>query len=362
MNIDAGCTVTRTTMHGGRREGVEMLEVDNGRLRLALLPQRGMGIWKAWLGDVELGWHSPVHGPVHPAYVSLHDPSGEGWLEGFDELLCRCGLVSNGAPDFDAQGRLLHPLHGRIANLPAEHVDIDRDPETGRIAICGVVYETRFHHQKLRLRSTLSTRPDEAGFDVHDEVTNLSAEAASVQMLYHYNLGTPLLGAGASVVAPIRELVPRDERAAAGIQQWHCYGPPCAGFAEQVYFADLFADAGGGTLALLKNAESNFAASVRFNQRQLPCFVIWKNTVDLCDGYVTGIEPSTNFPNPRSFEADHGRVVSLAPGQSVSFDLRFDFHEDAGRIRAVESEIESLRSGRLPFVHPNPRLDWCARA
>ena len=27
-----------------------------------------------------------------------------GWLEGFDELMCRCGLESNGAPDLAANG------------------------------------------------------------------------------------------------------------------------------------------------------------------------------------------------------------------------------------------------------------------
>ena len=50
---------------------------------------------------MELGWKSPVHGPVHPNFVPLNEPSGLGWLDGFDELFVRCGLESNGAPDFD---------------------------------------------------------------------------------------------------------------------------------------------------------------------------------------------------------------------------------------------------------------------
>ena len=85
-------------LQGGLSDGVDWLEVDNGRLRTVLLPTRGMGIWKAWLGDWEIGWKSPVRGPVHPKYVPIADPSGLGWLDGFDELLCRCGLSSNGAP------------------------------------------------------------------------------------------------------------------------------------------------------------------------------------------------------------------------------------------------------------------------
>ena len=47
--------------------------------------------------------------PVHPAFVPIAEPSGVGWLSGFDELMCRCGLESNGAPDFDERGQLAFP-------------------------------------------------------------------------------------------------------------------------------------------------------------------------------------------------------------------------------------------------------------
>ena len=39
---------------------------------------------------------------MHPRWVPLSEPSGIGWLDGFDELVARCGLFSHGAPDFDA--------------------------------------------------------------------------------------------------------------------------------------------------------------------------------------------------------------------------------------------------------------------
>lgn len=353
------CQVSKTILSSGRSAGVELIEVDNGRLKLALLPQRGMGVWKAWLGDTEFGWKSPVCGPVHPALVPVFDPSGLGWLEGFDELLCRCGLVSNGAPDFDDRGVLQFPLHGRIANLPADTVDIAHDQSTGAVSVTGVVHETRFHFQKLRLRSTLSVRPGEAAFHIHDEVTNLSAEPTSVQLMYHYNLGTPLLGPGASVVAPVRVLVPRDERSAQGIAHWQSYGEPSAAYSEQVYYTDLHADENGQTLVLLRNAEGDLGASVRFNKNQLPCFVVWKNTVDHRDGYVTGIEPSTNFPNPHTFEAEKGRVVHLAPGETVKFDLQFAFHDSLVEVNSSVAEIARLQGDRKTAIVDHPDPDWC---
>src|SRR6188474_667307 len=89
-----GYSVVKRRLAGGLREGVDLVEVNNGRLRVAVVPTRGMGLWKAWHGDWEIGWQSPVRGPVNPAFVSLWEPGGIGWLAGFDELLCRCGLES----------------------------------------------------------------------------------------------------------------------------------------------------------------------------------------------------------------------------------------------------------------------------
>lgn len=353
------CHVSKKILTHGRSGGLELIEIDNGRLKLALLPQRGMGVWKAWLGDTEFGWISPVRGPVHPALVPIFDPSGLGWLEGFDELLCRCGLVSNGSPDFDDRGALRFPLHGRIANLPADMVDISHDPSTGSVSVTGVVHETRVHSQKLRLRSTLSVRPGEAAFHIHDEVTNLSAEPTSMQLLYHFNLGSPLLGPGASVVAPIRVLVPRNKRSAEGIAHWQSYAEASAAYSQQVYYTDLHADETGQTRVLLRNAEGDLGASVRFNKHQLPCFVVWKNTVDQRDGYVTGIEPSTNFPNPRSFEAEKGRVVQLAPGETVTFDLQFAFHHSLAEVDSVVAEIAGLQGDRKPCIADQPDPAWC---
>ena len=352
------CQVTRTRLSEGRRAGVEVLKVDNGTLRLSLLPQRGMGIWKVVLGDQEFGWRSPVFGPVHPMFVPVHDPSGLGWLEGFDELLCRCGLQSNGPPVFDATGRLAYPLHGRVANLPAEGIEIRHDEVTGQLDVIGVVHEARFLQFNLRMTSTLTMRPGEPAFTIRDEVANLSPSPTHCQLLYHYNIGLPVLGEGAEVVAPIRELAPRDACAAMGVSDWSRIGPPQLGFAEQVFYSELNSRPDGTTQVLLKSPDEKIGAGIRFNVSQLPCFVLWKNSTDARDGYVVGIEPSTNFPNPRPFEIEQGRMVTLQSGGSTCFDLRFEFYADRKQVSAVEGEVEALREVSEPKVFPQPRSGW----
>jgi hypothetical protein len=360
-----GAKVRARTLRGGLAEGVFAVEINNGKLSFDVLPTRGMGVWRAALaGDREvptIGWRSPVRGPVHPAFVDLGEPSGLGWLDGFDELLARCGLESNGAPEFDEKsGRLKYPLHGRIANRPAHQVTLTVDTDAQEIKLVGVVEETRFHFLKLRMTSTISTKLGSSAIHIHDEVLNFSATPTTMQMLYHVNFGLPLLDGGSRVVAPVKTLVPRNPHAAGGIKSWDSYSAPEPGYEEMVYFLDLHADGEGRTRTVLKNAHATRGASLVFNPKQLPCFSVWKNTTGEPDGYVTGLEPGTNYPNPRSFETDKGRVVKLAGGASQAFDLTLEIHGTADEVAAAESAVTKIQAGRQPKIHTEPLAEWCA--
>lgn len=357
--------VIKRTYSGGLADGVVSVEINNGRLELDVLPTRGMGIWRVIpLSDRELptvGWKSPVRGPVHPAFVDLGEPSGLGWLDGFDELFVRCGLENNGAPDFDSKtGRLIYPLHGRIANKPAHDVELTIDTDKQEIALRGVVEETRFHFLKLRMTSTITTRFGSSSFHVHDEIENFSASPTAIQMLYHVNFGLPLLDAGSRVVAPVKTIVPRNARAASGIKSWDSYPAPEPAYEEMVYFFELNAADNGQTRTLLKNAHATRGVSLLFNKQQLPWFSLWKNTTGEPDGYVTGIEPGTNFPNPRTFETAKNRVVKLAGGQKQVFDVTLEIHGSSQEVSAAETAVAKIQAGRQPQVFDQPQSDWCA--
>lgn len=182
------------TGSSGLSRGVERVILENGKMRFVILPTRGMSLWKAWrLGGEEehLGWHSPIRGPVHPSFVPLSEPSGLGWLDGFDELLVRCGLESNGAPEFDENHNLRYGLHGRIGNKPA--YKLQATIEEDELVLTGWVEETRFHFLKVRMRSTFRTKLGSHSLDLEDQFDNLSATPAEIQMLYHVNFGSPLL-------------------------------------------------------------------------------------------------------------------------------------------------------------------------
>jgi hypothetical protein len=359
ITIDGECSaslgplsVTARRLRGGPREGVLQVELVAGSTRAIVLPDRGLGIWKMNCGDVELGWQSPVAGPVHPRHVPLTEPSGIGWLDGFDELVARCGLVSNGAPDFAANGRLLHGLHGRIANLPAHDVTVTLDDANGTVALTGAVDETRFLIHDLRLHTRIELEADRPRVAWTDRVENRSDRPTTMQMLYHVNVGPPLLGAGASLVADVEELAPRDAAAVGDVPSWNRYAAPEAGRGEQVHFMRLQPDASGRAAAMLVAPDATKAARLSWRAAELPCLTLWKNQGGLADGYVTGIEPGTNYPNPRSFEERQGRVVPLSPHADISFDLALELLS-GDQVRTARDRIMTQ-----PLVHPQPKPGW----
>lgn len=358
----ADWSISKRTLRGGRSDGVDVVEVNNGVLSVEVLPTRGMGIWRANCEGVRVGWDSPVGDPVHPAFVNLVERDGLGWLSGFNELLCRCGLASNGPPGTEeitqedgSVSRSFLTLHGKIANLPAHHVELKVSAAgEGRLSLTGLVDECSLFGPCLRLASTLETAAGTKAFRVIDEVTNRSGRPAELSLLYHTNVGPPLLEAGSRFVAPVRELAPRDSAAAAGIEHWAVYGAPLAEYAEQCYFADTLGGKDDQTLVLLTNTTGDRGFSIRYSRRQLPCFTLWKNTQSEADGYVSGLEPGINYPNFRSFERQQGRLVSLLPGESYRVELELSVQTAAEEVSAVLDEIDALQSAAAPQVHAQP--------
>lgn len=351
-------SLRKRTLRGGLRDGLDVVEVDNGCLRFTVLPGRGMGLWRVWRGELEVGWPSPVKGPVHPKFVPEDEASGIGWLSGFDELLCRCGLEYNGAPEWSAEGKLKYPLHGRIANLPAHRVEVAIDTDAGELSVTGVIDEARLFGNKLRLTSTVKTKLGEPKLTVIDEIENVWATPADLELLYHINVGPPLAEHGSRFAAPIETMAPRNEYSARDLETWQSYPPPDPGGPETVLYCELAADAAGRTGVLLADRDGRRGLSVSFNRRQFPYFCLWKNPQAYVDGYCTGLEPCINFPNPKSFEQSHGRVAKLAPGESRRFEIELEVHDNAAGVERSFQRIAQWQSGSSPKIFTAPRPEW----
>jgi hypothetical protein len=212
------------------------------------------------------------------------------------------------------------------------------------------------------LTTSITTSIGSNQFSWNDEVENIGGREAMMQMLYHFNIGQPLLKAGARIHAPIATVAPLTKVAAdEGIDTWNIMPPPRPGSAEQVYVAELAADESGNTHVLVTGLANDEAVSLRFNKAALPCFTVWRNTPAEADGYVVGLEPGTNFPNPRTFEMQQGRVVKLQPGEKWSAAVSVAWHEDAAAIAEQTKAIQIVQGQRTAELLSAPRAAWTAR-
>jgi hypothetical protein len=359
-------SIEKRRLKGGLCDGVDVVEIVNGPLSVAVCPTRGMGVWRGSYQGWPLGWRSPVQGPVHPGFVNRDELGGVGWLAGFDEWIVRCGLNNNGAPAVDrlpdntgAEQSMALPLHGRIANIPAHYVEVrvETTPPYG-LAVFGQVDESTLFFPQLRLDTEIRTTPGSNRLLIRDRVTNLKSLPAELELLYHCNFGPPLLGEGARFRAPVGRVAPINKIAQDAMEAWDVYPGPTPGVVEQCYLMQLLADpATDRTLALLEAPSADKACALRFSRSQLPWFTLWKNPAALSDGYVTGLEPGTDLPNAKPFERLRGRVVQLPPQGAYDLELVVEVADDAARVAALADEVARLQSLSPPRIDRLPPED-----
>lgn len=349
-------------LHGGKQEGVDLVVLNNGKLRLIVVPTRGMSILSVADGNVRLGWDSPVQEVVNPRNINLQSRGGLGWLEGFNEWLVRCGLEYAGHPGTDQfinnvgdKATMELSLHGRIGNTPASEVElvVEKKPPF-RIHLRGRVDERMFYGPKLELWTDLSTEPGADSFRIEDTITNRGPDPQEFEIIYHTNYGKPLLEEGSTFVGAVSRLTPFNENAARGLESWPRYAAPTAGFIEQVYNLTPLADPDGLTRAMLRNRARDKAVVLEWNTHELPCFSLWKNTVAEGDGCVTGLEPGTNFAYNRRLEREAGRLQKLAPGAAHRVHLDFTIAQGTDAVAKAAAQIEALQATHAPTVDPKP--------
>jgi hypothetical protein len=356
LTLEKPFCVSMRTLHGGRQEGACLVEIDNGAMKISVVPTRGMNVLEAVAGKVHLGWDSPVNEVVNPAFIGLNGRGGVGWLEGFNELVTRCGYEWVGHPGMD-QGVML-PLHGLAANIPASRVVLsieERPPYTIRLK--GELKEQAFKKINFVIETELRTEAGALYFSLHDTLINKGDYPKEYQALYHANFGPPLLDQGARFSAPVQQVSPFNDKAVADLGDWQTYRGPTRDYDERVYNIVPYGDEQGNTLAVLRNAAGSVGVSVAFNVQQLPVFSLWKNTDTPIQGYVTGLEPGTSFAYNRSYQRALNRVPTIGPKEQRHFDITFTLLPDKAAVDQALEQVQRILHDRPTEVRNTPLVE-----
>ncbi len=303
----------------GNEDGLRAIDVRaSGGLSALVLADRGLDLGPVWAGGQQVSWQSTT-GIVHPSYTAE-----EAWLRSFHGgLMVTCGLQNVG-PAVEDDG-ISYGVHGRVSSIPARNVThrvIELDDRL-TAEVCGEVRETDVYGSDLLLRRRLLLPINERSVTIHDEVENQGFRDTALMILYHVNVGYPVVAEGARLLVPPAKVEARDAPAQAAIAEHARFTAPDDAF-EQLVYEHILDDPSvdKATIAIANpdyEPTDGIALSVTYDPAQLPRLWQWRM---LAPGmYLTGLEPANCGILGRSAEREAGQLDRLGPGERRSFDL-----------------------------------------
>ena len=326
-------------MIGGYSDGIHGIDVTNGsKLDFGCTASRCLDLHYLRFKGYNLGFLTSA-GDVSPQY---YDDRELGWLKSFTAgFLTTCGLKNIGLP-CNVNGRH-YGLHGHIGNTPAEQVSAKK--LTGAdgapfAEISGVMYDRTLGGETLELHRIIRSDYGGSEIEIRDKVTNTGFGRSLHMILYHFNIGYPLLTERTIMLIPARKTIPRDVLAAKHADDWKVLVPPIDGDQEMCYYHDLMADNDGNSLFAAYNPDIQAGVVVRFSIKVLDHFVQWRQMA--AGYYVTGLEPANATIDGIEDAMQKGSAKYLGEGECVEYNLRIQLLDNEKEFEGIKAELENF--------------------
>lgn len=324
-------------LNGGRGNGMRLFQVRNGAdMEFVCSADRCMDLHYLRCRGHNLGFLTNV-GDVAPQY---YDDKGTGWLRSFTAgFMTTCGLQTIGLPE-EYLGRQ-RGLHGRISNCPAEEAGAAvTETENGIHAeLRGVMRDSYPTGEDLVLTRRIETAWDDPNIYIHDTVRNEGLSETLHMILYHFNLGYPLLTENTQMILPTKRVIPRDSDAAAHPEAWRLIEAPVDGAPEMCYYHELKADPAGNTVAAAFEPEIGVGAAIHFSRKVLDHFIQWRQLT--AGYYAMGLEPCNATIDGAADAIRNGSAKWLKPGEKIEYELTIELITEKARFDALLAETET---------------------
>ena len=299
--------------NSGPEKGIQALEIKNGKsLALTVVPDRGLDIPYLSYKGYNISFISKT-GLRPSAFFSENGSSG--FLRQFNGgFLTTCGL-SHAGPATE-----YHGLHGVISNTPAHLVQFYEDDSADEILLCvrGQIKEAEVFREHIVNRRQITVRTETDQLIIEDIIENRGFTDTPVKVLYHFNFGYPMLSEVCRLYFNSNNIVPRDEIAKAGIENYNMIDKPTIGYSEQCFF---HTNSPENAYAMIHNPVIGLAVVINYKSSQCPLLCEWKSMV--AGDYALGLEPAS----PGIFtEPEKTRVLS--GGESIKYRFVIDFISD----------------------------------
>jgi hypothetical protein len=326
------CGARESILPSGKSEGVRVIDVRTGSgFAYTLIPTRGLDVYSMEYKGVPVGWLSKV-GLCHPAYYEKDD-----FLKYFHGgILYTCGMCNAGL-ECEYEGRTFG-VHGNVSRIPAEELLIMQDWDDNnryRIEVRGKIQESRSMEEHLVLNRSFTTYLGSKCIELHDIINNEMSSELPIMLLYHINIGFPIVSEDSYIIADVERTEPwidgtRQGDPAKSLQMQK----PDPRFSTQVFVHTLNARDDGLTGAAVINRKMKIGFYIKYNAKKMPFFSQWKMMGE--SDYVIGFEPGNCIPEGRVNALKNERLEFLSGGASKRFYIELGILDGPAEIQTFE--------------------------
>jgi hypothetical protein len=339
------------TSDNGPSRGVRLIEFRTGTgFAFEVALDRGMDVGRAEFCGASLAWMPPT---LLPAPWFFEQQTEFGWLRAaLGGLNNTCGLVHIGNPEtadvshyrFSARREERYGVHDRAAMIPAELVSIDERWEGDRLIMEAVGRVTQAQAYGENLVMTRSYRAELGGsaFTMEDVVENRGFLPTEHMLLYHFNIGFPIVDQGSELVAPFAE-TPELLFGDADLDDptsWAKFIAPKRDWIQQTFSHRMVPDSQGRVRVAIVNPNlgaGGTGVAITYDHRAMPRYIEWRMMAE--GQYAVGIEPCTNGFGRSAVKAA-GELVILKPGDRRVYTTEFAVIRDA-EINAFREKVKA---------------------
>ena len=267
-NFQQVASIRRYTLSEGREKGLDILDCDNGKIRFLLNVSKACDIMQLYHEGQNISFISKN------GFTKRETP----FLRRFEGgMLYTCGLDSVG-------GRDGFELHGTLHNIPAEIIRAECN-ENG-ITVEAIIRDTALFGKNLVLKRKIFTAIGGDSVTLEDTLVNEGYKTEEYCLLYHINVGYPMLDDGVKVIADVESYTPRTAWAKQNEATMYEMNASTPNQDETCYFLNLKKPE-----ITLVNEKNGKEFTVSYSGDTLPCFVEWKSMAS--GDYALGLEPCT---------------------------------------------------------------------
>ena len=289
-NFAQAASLRRYHLMGGAADGLEVLDCDNGKLRFLLNVTKACDIMQLYHEGQNVSFLSKN------GFTKREIP----FLNRFEGgMVYTCGLDNAGR-------REGYEMHGSFHNTPAEILRAECGEEG--ITVEALIRSSALFGQNLVMRRRITTPIGGDRLLIEDTLCNEGYGEAEYCLLYHINVGYPLLEEGAHIETDATEYYARAPFAIEQAATRYEISGPIPNQPECCYYLTL-----GEPRISLVNERLGKAFRLAYSKETLPCFLEWKSMAS--GDYALGLEPCTTRLD------SNFTYKTLAPGSHVSFRL-----------------------------------------